>query len=211
MRLRAFAIPTLIRFLSVASYGELRHWNSNGPGRYSNDTPTTVFHPSDDDYGSMRSLSREQVYHDVFTFPFDKIEVGLTTLVVDYTHPGWKSKRKHYPPPNLTSREKRKWDKRNRIEGYAYGGPKWSEVAQSTLTLLNTYNLFVHSPTSTTWANLVIAANNAIHTAHNGGFALSKWVQDDDFHNIAIAPGWGFISPVAAQIAVGLLDHDGAK
>lgn len=199
INLRAFAIPALIRFLAAASHGELRHWWNNGPGRYVADQPTTPFtHPEAE--GSMRGLVRGQVYDEVFRFSFGRIERNLKTLVVDYGHKDWGQRRKPYN--TLTSEMKRQWRKDHRKQ-FAYGGPNWANVAQVTLNLVNAYFAFQTQPNSVTWGEVIIAANNAIHTAHNGGLALSKWIHDEDFHNVAKSPGWGFTNNVAATIVLG--------
>lgn len=207
LTLRAFAIPTLIRFLSSASHGELRHWWTNGPGGHVNDNPTTPFESEISEYSGMRGLGRRQVYDEVFRYPFLKLKTNLETLVIDYSHKEWGNRRKAYH--NMTEKRKRQWRKTHRKQ-YAYGGPKWAEVASTTLTLLNAYLAFQDTPNATTWGEVIIAANNAIHTAHNGGFALSKWLQDADFHNIAQSPGWGFTNIVAATLVLGKRNQYGA-
>lgn len=213
LALRAYAIPTLIRYMASACYGEMRHWNDNGPGK-NGDSYTTVFTRGtkggttrwESEELTLVDLSRDQVYRTAFDYSFPKLTSGFRTMIEDFNNKNWKPRPKT-PPLGLSERRMRQWWKKQRRKGYAYGGPKWGEVAASGLALINAYNRFILHPNAGNWSDIIIAANNAIHTAHNGGFALSKWLNDKDFHRIAVAPAYGLTNSIAASITLSLGAH----
>lgn len=181
---RAIAIPTIVRFMAKAALGELRHWDDKGPGRNGDDMETTIsFHST-----LLSAAERTTVYEGVSKMPLDMVRKHLVTAVEDFNHKGWIG----------NSRDKR------RPSEYAYGGPAWAAVASSAIDLIDALLAFRAKPNSHTWGFLTVAANNSIHTAHNGGFALNKWVNDRAFKRIGLAPAYGFMNQVAAKVALGL-------
>jgi hypothetical protein len=177
LRLRAFAVDALLRFLLAAVAGELRHFGSNGPGRSSQGGRSRRTRPEIYGFHPVRG-SRGYVYAKYF-HPVDYSSASkfLRNAAIDYGNGGWDS---------------------------AYGGPAWANVAKATRRLALTLTKFQRKPGKETWSNVVAAANNALHTSHNNGVALTKWIARGYLTAIAEVPVLGFLSPTAGRVAMGL-------
>lgn len=178
--LRSQAVVSLARAFVSASLGELRHWGSEGPGRGWRHKKMKTSMMKDGFVGG-----RSSIYKRALTpHPLRKMRRWLETCYVDFSHTGW-----------------------GRIsEGGStgFGGPNWANVAMAGLKLVRAIEKFLKTPTQLKWSAVVMAANVAVHTAHNGGFALNKWLNQDDFKRIAATPGIGFSNAHAARFVLGL-------
>lgn len=199
--LRSLAVSSLAKYMAMASFGELRHWTKQGPGCSwrGGSIMLTEFR---DAFGmEPGGVDRDWIYKEAFRFDTETTMRHLTTAVDDFNHPRWRDadtgRTKCY-----SCRGDRRPTQAPR-KGYAYGGPKWASVAKSALDFYVAIQSFLSDPRKSTWANVIIAANNAVHTSHNGGFALSKWIAEDAFAKIATAPAYGFMNLTACRVALG--------
>lgn len=199
IKLRAFSVVALMKFMASAAVGELRHWSDRGPGFYDYTMRPITKLPVEPE---RSGIPRRVVYHKYLKLKDIKaFSTDLKTAEKDFLHEKWPS-RKH----NVYRKGKRA----KRRLYWGYGGPKWAEVSRVGYILTDTLQDFIKNPNVTTWNDVVMAANNAIHTAHNGGVALNKWADDAMLKKIANAPVWGFMNNVSAEVVLGLL-KPGAK
>lgn len=85
-----------------------------------------------------------------------------------------------------------------------FGGHAWKNVASAARKLALRLQIFMRKPSETTWKEVAMAANVALHMAHNNGPTVSKWVDRNALNLIAENPAFGFLSPVAGRVVLGL-------
>lgn len=83
-----------------------------------------------------------------------------------------------------------------------YGGRNWQNVAHNTISLAKAVLEFQADTSPAKWRDVVVAANTALHTAHNNGLAVTKWLPSTSVSRLAIAPTIGFLNPIAARVAL---------
>lgn len=185
--LRAHAAVTLLRYAASAVFGELRHWYDVGPGKRCNEDMKTYLDFNFNTSGGSPK-SRNQIYnHFLRPVALRQLETGLETATRDLVakctngNYGWETN---------------------------YAGTPWVEAAEQTLLLLKAIQRFMHFPTAYSWKQLVLAMNNVVHVAHNNGKLLNKWISENSFSQIAQAPGLGFLSVYAGDLALKYLDKE---
>lgn len=188
LQLRAMAPALIFKYIAAAALGELRHWWRNGPGfRVLGAEPTTG--------GIWRDIcgtGRNSIYEEIMSLhSVPDIARSLETAAKDFLTKGW-------------ANPKRADEEENRERVYGYGGPLWAGVAKAGYNIGTSLQAFLDNPGEETWVEVMMATNNAVHTVHNAGPTLSKWLPDRLFTDFARAPGSGFLNPIAAKIALGL-------
>lgn len=83
-----------------------------------------------------------------------------------------------------------------------FGGPAWAAVAKQALLLSEQTDAFLSKPTAATWTALMEAQNHLLHTAHNNGKTLTKWLGILGLNLIGEAPTLGFMNHFAANVAL---------
>ena len=63
----------------------------------------------------------------------------------------------------------------------AFGGIKWACCGAATITLFNAIRELAVNPSETSAAGVVKALNLVVNQAHNGGWWLNKFIQENDF------------------------------
>lgn len=181
LALRAVAMVTLLRYLSAATMGEMRYWYTKGPGREEGKPATKMSF-------NATSKERDQIYTYILApFPINKMLNDFRATRKDFNTYFWRGQRDD-----------------DRESGSTYGGRKWGNVSKAGADLASAVLAFIASPSKQTWSDVVLRANIAIHTAHNNGFVMNKWVSGDIFRKVAECPGLGLINSFAAQVALGL-------
>lgn len=177
--LRSQAVVTLARAFMSASLGELRHWGTNGPGRlgYDRETPVKKI--------GFNGHSRSYIYaRGMGPHSLRQMLKLYVPMYRDFMH--------------------MKWGRVEDTGETGYGGPNWAAVTMAGLKLTKALQRFVQTPTPLKWSEVILAANVAVHTAHNGGLALNKWLNQNDFHRISVTPGIGFSNIHAGMFALGM-------
>lgn len=169
LRLRAYAIVSLLRFILAATMGEMRHWRVQTRGDY--EMKTDVTEVGFNDLEHFHYKSRDGVYDKALTstLSLDKMIELLTTLEVDFNSPAW----------------------RCTADSCGYGGPKWAGVARSGKDLAKALKMFLKHPTKVKWSKVILNANVAVNTAHNGGNVFTKWLSFSHMNILSEAPGFG--------------------
>lgn len=182
LELRAMAVVTLIRAYAACCMGEARHWNHKGPGRYGHKRRTQKI------MGVHMSAGRNAIYKKMLQpHNLRTLERTLCTLVADFNNEGWGTRGCG-----------------------GYGGPAWGNVAQAGMELAKALRKFLKTPTQLKWSKVVLAANLAVHTAHNNGYAMNKWFHGNEFDLIAKCPGLAFCNIFTGKLLYGLdTRHDG--
>lgn len=198
-KFRAIGVTALLRILLVACAGELRHWPRKGPGRPFSDADDIdpdemtrreykaakrAAQEANCEGREMRTklrhhssnCSRETIWEDYLEpINLDTIIGMLETVTEDFRTSGWDS---------------------------SYGGPSWGNVAESSFKLGKHLREFLFTPTEKNWRATVMAANTALHIAHNNGLAVTKWVTKYYVDSITNALPLGFINKFAARVAL---------
>ncbi len=182
MNLRAMSMVMLHKYILTVSLGELRHWNNSGPGRAYKGLKkrTTKFR------FPKKTASRNAVYRGAFSVNSLKAAKDMYPQIIrDFYADGW----------SVSGKGDKVY--------YSYGGPKWASVAEAGQSLAFALDTFLSKPKADTWGRLVMAANNAVHTVHNGGYAVDKWISREDMDSVAQAPAFGFMNIAACKVALG--------
>lgn len=169
--LRAMGIIGTIRLILMACIGEGRHFYGNGPGRNRQGVePDESSVPwqwlySGREYHNMKCRredtgppSRDATYDTLLTFKMEDV-VALGRMVEKDLNLAWGSG--------------------------SFGGPKWANACTTALGLYSAVIEFLESSSLTTLTALMEQLNITIHTVHNGGAVLSKWVPQRHFNMIA--------------------------
>lgn len=190
LSLRACSVVALMRYISAACLGELRHWWTAGPGGANGgSSPKTSGHKC---FG-IKDYSRGYIYQQVLDeTSIRKIERCMDTCTDDFLTSGWR---------HSTSSD-------GRTRAYGYGGPKWAEAAAAGHRLAKAIQAFQAAPTKENWTQVTLAANIALHTVHNNGQTLTKWLDTNKLTRIATAPAYGLMNAFAAKVALGLIDPE---
>lgn len=203
MQLRAYALTTLPRVILAACAGEMRHWYRNRAGyiHVNNDPETNMpalraaFKGTKDwarYIEKKRAFSHGEGREPARPAQYDRDDVYIETI----------------KPISLRNMSKH-FDTMRRDfsvgnwHGGSYGGRAWQRVADGGYRLVRALLAFKKSPSNTTWNEVVVAANNAIHQVHNGGKVLNKWINDEFMTNCAYNPVIGFLNIFAGKIALG--------
>lgn len=195
-RLRAYALVTLPRVLFAACVGELRHWARHVNGRMDRlgDPETSMpilekaltigrdyhhYEQRGGDAPKERALNRDDVYVEAIKpLSMRTIAGHMHTMTKDFSSDNWG----HYSN---------------------YGGEKWQNVAKAGHRLALAVIQFKKRPSNTTWDEVVLAANAAIHTVHNGGKALNKWINERLMDQCSTIPSIAFMNLYAGSIVLG--------
>lgn len=176
MRLRAFSFAMLARLLPAALAGELRHGWSRGMGNELRKAKWRGFFTG---RRQDATHNRQRIYNAVMT-----------------PEPGYLSALERFA--NDASHDFNELEWRG-----SYGGEKWGQVAEASVEYIKALRKFLKRPGKVSYKRMVAAANVLIHTAHNNGAALNKWVGSGALDLIANAPQMGFANIVAAKIVLG--------
>lgn len=173
--LAAYAVDSLVRLGLAACAGEMRHrdryWADYEVNRGAEGDPGWVFNfPYTVQSIPYLANARDVIYRE-FLGPMNHLKRAelLDQMVVDFDKGFW---------PN------------------SYGGPAWGQVAEATARLARAVDAF--QTKDGRWAEVVMAANNLIHTSHNSDLCLTKWC---DIDAIAQCPTRGFMNCFAAYVA----------
>lgn len=179
LELRAMAVTSLARLLTAASFGELRHWNDVGPGnRYDRTTGgyKETCHEPETKTPGVKSSGRKSAWRKVIhPMSFNEAKKLNKLMGQDFAHCGWNT---------------------------GFGGENWANIANHNYELIRAIQHFMNHPRETTWSALVVSANKALHTVHNGGVALSKWVDSTQLDTIASVPVYGFTNAFTAKLVM---------
>lgn len=179
IELRAMAVSSIARLMTAASFGELRHWYDVGPGNeYSRESGLYKgdCYKIDPETPNVSQSGRTTAWKKVIVpMSFNEAKKLNKIMALDYEQCGWNS---------------------------GFGGEAWAAVAQHTYNLVRALQHYVNNPREDTWSKVVLAANTALHTAHNGGVALNKWVDSDTLDLIAEVPVFGFTNSFAANLVM---------
>ncbi len=187
-RIRAWAIATLARYLTAACAGEARHFPTAGPARYYarglhrykyEDRPRSKAHPDldiagyyDPDPVGLHG-SREQYYREALALNAVECEKMAAACIRDFSG-DWAG---------------------------GMGGPAWLGVAVKTHDLWRAIFRFTAKPTLPRFQVMVMAANTAINTAHNGGPILTKWALVEHLTEASRVPGLGLANERIFELA----------
>ena len=189
IELRAAGVVTCLLYSLAACFGELRHFYLAGPGRDGTGedekrerlTKLETF-LNKAEIASLHSPSivcRRQLYASIFSVPLVEQLKMIKDAEKDLEPPGWNS---------------------------PFGGSSWANVANLTSLLGEALLLFCKKPNSSHWKEVALLYNRTINAAHNGGKVMTKWCPVSAFKAGARAPGFCFLNPFAAEIALGLSD-----
>ena len=181
LKFRAMALVSLARFLCAAVMGEVRHWDGTGPGQYGA-KPTSIL-PDICNYTDPRTILYNHALSPRVTL--SQMINYYSSTYKDFNTSGWGGV-----------------EKRRAVS--SFGGKNWARVSRAALRYGKALEMFLEAPNYDTWNEVMLAANNAIHTAHNNGYVLNKWLSGEAFGLIADAPGIGFMNAFAARMALGL-------
>lgn len=195
LAMRGFAMAASMRFIAAASYGELRHWFGQGPGRHGRKFPCALI-GADTAYSFDISQTRDR------TAVYEKLLMPASTQVLykalkcaekGFRAYGWgdgeNNTRRHRGDDTTSSS--------------GYGGKNWANVARGGRDLASAVDSFLHYPSEALWTRVVSTANIALHTAHNNGHCVNKWVSSNTLNALALAPVMGFMNSFAAETVLG--------
>lgn len=176
------AMVSLVRASASATTGEMRHWFESGPGQEYDeegdeprrgDTPPPGPYPFGDDFWSLYG-GRDQIYEEMLKpRTLSELNTLHESLARDFDAPGWDS---------------------------SFGGKRWGDVARAGRGLGQALEVFLEHPDGDTWPMVAQWANTFVHTAHNNGVALNKWLLGlDDFVK---HPQLAWLNPFAAEMAL---------
>lgn len=189
LALRGFAMAASMRFIAAASYGELRHWFGQGPGRHGRKFPCALI-GGDTGYDISQTRDRTAVYEKLLQ-PADTqtLHKALKCAEKGFRAYGWgdseSNTRRHRDDDTSASS--------------GYGGKNWSNVARGGRDLASAVDSFLHYPSEALWIKVLSTANIALHTAHNNGHCVNKWVSSNTLNALAQAPVMGFMNSFAAE------------
>jgi hypothetical protein len=170
LRLRGAGAAIIVRMCAAAVLGELRHWDTNGPGRKAG---VKMLTKTVGDVKLKGILGRDEVYETVFALPHNAVCSMLVTASKDFRTPGW---------------------------GSSFGGAAWSKCSTITLRLTRSLAHFVANATPENWALFVKQWNNAVHVAHNGGLFLNKFMDESYMSSAALCPTVGLANPILGRV-----------
>lgn len=194
-RLRAYALVTLPRVIFAACAGELRHWGRHVNGRMDRlgDPETNMpilekaltvsrdyyhYEQRGGDAPKERAMNRDDVYVEAIKPLSMRVIAGhMQTMTRDFSADHW---------GNYSN----------------YGGEKWQNVAKAGHRLALAVIQFKKRPSNSTWDEVVLAANAAIHTVHNGGKALNKWINERLMDQCSTIPAIAFMNLFAGSIVL---------
>lgn len=174
-RIAAWAAVTVARYISAACIGEARHYYGSGPGRYDSDKRSLVFpNKRDVDGNDGPRLSRVSVYKKAFRMSAVELEGKVQGCISDFD---------------------------GRWRG-SMGGAKWRNVSEAAHNLLKTIFRFMAKPTGLRYRTMIMAANTAINTAHNGGPILTKWCSERMLAQASVTPAFTLANEITAALAL---------
>ena len=182
MTLRCVAIASLIRFLCAACVGELRYWNKHGPGRDmsrdGDDVNRANLKTKIPGLKYIEDKNRNSIWTRMLSpLTLNKRLKIMNSVYYDFGCAGWD---------------------RN------YGGCNWQAVTLATNNLITAVMLFLRKPTNSNWVSVITTINIALHTAHNNGLAVSKWIANEEITKISQSPTLGFLNSFCAEVVLGL-------
>lgn len=193
LRLRAFGVVTMTKFLAAACLGEARHFYAYGPGR-DGATAEVPWNRLLDQFGISKSSMRDHrdyVYQAALAMGHKQLGETISQTVADFSgkwcrmdDDDWRDYRCHG----------------NKDKGCSYGGPKWHHSAKLTRDLYDALTAFMAHPAQAEWANVVSYYNIAVNAMHNGGPLLSKWIETRLFDNACAVPALFFANGVAMRV-----------
>lgn len=180
----AYAAAAIFEYAAAACIGELRHFNTNGPGSDSNDeSKPSESKPSASDFdrlfavgASGKSCHRDAAYSTAVDLEFSETLDALKLAVKDFRTGGWSS---------------------------SYGGKAWATCTEYAIALGVAIAQFTQTPSRANWGACLNAMNTVVHVSHNGGKMLTKWITKDAMGNIAAWPISGILNPFAFGVASG--------
>lgn len=160
VELIAFGVTRAFWFMASACVAEGRHWFRHGggvptPGVGSSGSrlmPTLpvewIVMPGEGSADDENNNSRDMIYARTFEIRIDRLARLLDAARIDFSG---------------------KWNG-------SFGGSNWLEAAEQALGLYHSVATFYQRPSQKTFRDLIRAWNSAVHTAHNGGRLIDKWV-----------------------------------
>lgn len=189
LRLRAWAIVGLIRCLTAACLGEMRHWYSlvtddkeHSLNYYCERMP---FATALEQFQKPCPIELHKI------FGVDKIGIDRSTVYKKTKTFGFKEMLGYADICGKAFLE---------FRSSSYGGKPWSDGAKSLAIFMRSVESFVKSPTSARYTDLVGAWNIAMGAAHNGGKLLDKWVPRQSLEVLDRCPGPAFVSQLCWNI-----------
>jgi hypothetical protein len=197
IKLRAFAVSTIVRFVIAACVAESRHFYTNGPGRP--DAPAQrepkldweelglLFFQRVDSSGVSLRPTRDKAAEFILDLPPRKLWKIARQAAADLKQPGWAG---------------------------SYGGDNWWYSAEHAVFALSRIFRFMDEPSQERWQDVVASTNVLLSVVHNGGAVLSKWVSPKDLNFVSNWAAVGLMSPAVGHVLlvkyVPDFDHKGA-
>jgi len=220
LNLQAASAVLITKFLAAAILGEDRHfYSSSGPGTY-----TSRRHDSWQASSRDGSPERHEEFEDWLPVRDQKPAPGAGV----WSSVDWNAfPRQFVKPPSryIKNRLPRnivysgvlasefstlKEQVANALHDFrlpwrnsSFGGPKWAQVCVATLKVINDLELFGILPNADNWKSVQKSLNVALHTAHNGGMILTKWISADVLDQMEKTPQVGFLNAWAAAFVLG--------
>ena len=157
IELIAFGVTRAFWFMASACVAEDRHWFQQGGGRLMVGggrrlMPTLpeewIVMPTSGNGDGETNNSRDMIYERTFQVRIDRLARLLDAARIDFCG---------------------KWNGN-------FGGKNWLEAAEQALGLYHSTATFYQKPSKRTFRDLIRAWNSAVHTVHNGGRLVDKWV-----------------------------------
>lgn len=188
---RVAGAAMMARLLVSACVGEARHFYTSGPGRYSSKVAPSVpwkkilgkALPSERKYDDAR-VPRSKVLEKVYRYSLSSLRSLAEASRRDF--------KGYWGDPD------------DEDGGTGYGGPKWAESARVAMKLCDALLAFERKPTAARWTTVLMAYNNGVAAAHNGGRLLDKWAEWSEIDLCAKHPQWGLLSPQMMFITTGV-------
>lgn len=183
LHLAAHGMVATALYTACAAMGEMRHWYvmDRGPGGLSRSSAVepacTLFDYTKSDRESGAG-SRSATYSLTLREDLATIHGELLKAAMDFRVSGWAG---------------------------GYAGDGWSSGAVSGAALLRAATRFALDPTKSNWADAAARWNKTVNEAHNNGFILNKWVNQQLMTLPGKAPSFNFNNLGTARL---VLDTD---
>lgn len=191
LKLRGIMLPRLIRLGTAACMGELRHLHKSV-------RKTNIEKFIDLPEKNYYTLDRQKIYnHTLFYASLVECKDCMEPMLEDFSLGGQEVIGRNRYGERIYDEEESESRWRT-----GYGGKAWFNVAEALNILIASSENFSNNPNQETWNAAVDAANSFIHTSHNNGRVLDKWVNASEMYAFALNPVIGFMNQDAASVVL---------
>ena len=189
LRLRVFGAVAMAKYLAAACIGEARHWRTVGPGAQGGFSilkkPALDWKALGWSDNLWSKPQRSFVFENALRMDLKTLKPHVIACVSDFGG-NWGGRGREG----------------NRSVGY--GGRNWQRSSELTLDLFQALECFQENPTETRWNAVVLAYNQGVNAAHNGGHLLDKFTYWEDIDKAGLIPQIGFMGSRAMQLCTGV-------